>query len=237
MKVNQKILSIPPYVSTSWKNVISLHAEKRDDNSILIIGLVNGSTIEIPNLDKTTIESIFSAHEKYIEQDSTPSSKETPPSIFPSEIMEDSALLSLPLPLGLDANMGNMLQHNPDAASSPDLPKEVLEKIAAVSKVVGFETGENLPKPEPHCNCTHCQIMSVLQDEEELPAGSIEHEEEVSDEDLSFRNWEIAQSGDKLYIVTNPLNAKEQYNVYLGTPVGCTCGTPNCEHISSVLNS
>ncbi|MGH2612567.1 MAG: hypothetical protein ACRDFB_05905, partial [Rhabdochlamydiaceae bacterium] len=62
-------------------------------------------------------------------------------------------------------------------------------------------------------------------------------EEEVSDEDLKFRTWDIKQENDKLYSVTNPLDKKEHYNVFLGKPLGCTCGNKNCEHIQAVLKS
>jgi hypothetical protein len=78
----------------------------------------------------------------------------------------------------------------------------------------------------------HCQIAKALHGE--LPE---EQEEEVTDEDLKFRLWDIDQTGDKLYVVTNPLDSKEYYNVFLGDPIGCTCGEKNCEHIRAVLNS
>ena len=239
MKVNPKILSIPPYISTAWKNVLSLHVEHIRGDTILMIGLVNSSIIEIPNLDPSALEAIFQAHEKHLEQEASNLSSQIgqmPISILPGNIEDTTALLNLPLRLGLDPTMGNLLQHNPEAANSPDLPKEILEKIAHLSKVVDFENNDNLLKPEPHCNCMHCQIMRVIQDRdhEEKSHGD---EEEVSVEDLRFRDWEIEQTGDQLYILTNPLNGQEQYTVFLGNPVGCTCGQLDCEHIRSVLNS
>ncbi|NGX38356.1 MAG: hypothetical protein K1000chlam2_01529 [Chlamydiae bacterium] len=241
MKINQKILSIPPYISTSWKNVISLHIEEREGNFLLIIGLVNGSAIEIPNLDKPVLEAVFAAHQKYLEQEtasSVPQKGPSPTPIFPGGMMPDSAtMLSLPLNLGLDANMGNLLQHNSEASDSPNLPPEVLEKIATLSKVVGFENVQSFPKPEPHCNCMHCQIMRVIQNKEGMRLEHAEVEEEISEDDLRFREWDIEQSGDQLYVVSNPLNNEEHYNVFLGKPVGCTCGQLNCEHIRAVLSS
>ncbi len=238
MKINQKILSIPPYISTSWKNVVSLHLQQQNGAAVLLIGLVNGSTIEIPGLDKQILEATFAAHEKFLEQDCISAGPKGPPpgSIIPPGMMEDSsAILSLPLRFGLDANMGNLLQHNPEASDSPDLPKEVIEKIASFSKVVGFDNIDNFPKPEPHCNCMHCQVMKAMQ--ESTHDHHEEEEEEISEDDLRFREWDIEQKGENLYIITNPLNAEEHYNVFLGKPVGCTCGQPNCEHIRAVLNS
>ena len=62
-------------------------------------------------------------------------------------------------------------------------------------------------------------------------------EEIVSDEELRFKTWEISQTNDKLYLVSNPIDANEHYSVYLGEPVGCTCGEKHCDHIRAVLSS
>lgn len=240
MKVNTKILSIPPYISTSWKNVLSLHIETRAEEPVLIIGLVNGSTIEIPKLDKASLESVFAAHEKHLDKEvTTPLESHEQPSFGEPFSDASSAILSLPLNFGLDSNMGNLLQHNQEAADSPDLPRDVIDKIAQLSKVIGLDNLDNFPKPEPHCNCMHCQIMRVIRDEEESrqDGQATLEEEEVSDEDLKFREWDIEQTGDNLYKISNPFNPEEQFSVFLGTPVGCTCGKKNCEHIRAVLNS
>lgn len=240
MRINPKILSIPPYISTSWKNVLSLHLDRRDERSILVIGLVNGATIEIPHLETSEMEAIFNAHQKYLELETLqPPAPQglNPPAIHPTVNLEHpGTLLSFPLPFGIEGiNMTNLLQHNSEAADSPNLPKEVLEKIATLTKSIGFENPDQFPKAEPHCNCMHCQIMRALhQDQDDAEEH---HEEEVSDQDLKFKDWDIDQTGDKLYIVSNPLNQTEHYNVFLGNPVGCTCGERNCEHIRAVLNS
>lgn len=244
MKINQKILSIPPFISTSWKNVTSLHLEDRNGQTILMIGLQNGSSIEIPNLPKEALQAIFAAHERFLEREESsagasptmPMGPTLPPFIQGGMPSNGSAVFSLPLNLGIDGNMGNLLQHNQEGADSPDLPKEVLNKIKSLSKAMGIETKDNLPKPEPHCNCLHCQIMRAFADEEQEELLEV-HDEEISDADLRFREWDIHQSDDKLYIVSNPFNKQEHYNVFLGSPVGCTCGQANCEHIRAVLNS
>jgi hypothetical protein len=62
-------------------------------------------------------------------------------------------------------------------------------------------------------------------------------EELVSDDELKFRTWDISQSNEKLYIVSNPLDDHEHYSVYLGEPIGCTCGQKLCEHVRAVLNN
>jgi hypothetical protein len=223
MQINDKILSIPPYISTSWKNIISLQVETRSSHLILIIELVSGSRVEIPHLDKPTIERIFTMHAQHVENSSGP--KKNPP-------MQPFGF-SLPFPLpGIDG-LTSVLQHNTEQANAPDLPPELIEKISELTNTISPEDLAIIPKPEPHCNCPHCQIMRAMTGEEKLPAL----EEEVTDEDLKFRTWDIVQQADKLYIVTNPLDLKEHYSVFLGEPLGCTCGQKNCEHLQAVLHS
>ena len=62
-------------------------------------------------------------------------------------------------------------------------------------------------------------------------------EEEVSREDLQFREWDIEQTSEKVYVVTNPLDKEEKYQIHLGKPIGCTCGSAHCDHIRAVLES
>lgn len=243
MRINQKILSIPPYISTAWKNVISLHVEQIEGTLVLIIGLYNGSSIEIPHLEKNVVDAVFAAHEKFLEQEAAsnlPQKNSTPSTIFPSGLSDESStIVSLPIRFGVEGNMGNLLQHNPEAANSPDLPPEMLEKISSISKAVGFENTDQFPKPEPHCNCMHCQIMRKIHDDGSSQKIETPHsqEEEVSEEDLKFREWDIKPFEEQFFLVTNPLTPQETYTVFLGNPIGCTCGKSDCEHIRAVLNS
>lgn len=218
MKINNKILSIPPYISTSWKNINSLLV---DQSGQLIILLHTNAKIIIPHLDSSIINVIFDAHAKYVEVEEKQKPKTDG---FP-----------LPLKIGSDGieSVGSAMQHNPDQATSPDLPEEILSKISGIVKVMGIEDPELLPKAEPNCNCVHCQIARAIRG---IKKGE-EVEEEISEEDLKFRLWDIKQTGEKLYLVTNPLDKKEEYSVFLGEPIGCTCGSKNCEHIRAVLNS
>jgi hypothetical protein len=242
MKIDPKILSIPPYISTSWKNIASLHVENHHPSLILVITLLSGARIEVPNLDPAMLESIFTAHSHYMELEEKPNQPKAqprPPINFP---ISQEQVLSLGLPfrnsLGGIQHIGSLLQHNPEQADSPDLPPDILQKIAILSKSLGVEDPNMVPKPEPHCNCMHCQIAKALQiglNEEQSEKG--QQEEEVSDEDLKFKTWDVAQTSEKLYVVTNPLDNKEHYNVYLGDPIGCTCGENHCEHIRAVLNT
>lgn len=252
MKINYKILSIPPFISTSWKNISSLHCEYKDSLLVLIVGLHNGTRIEIPHLESDVIEAIFVAHSKFLEQDQSnappknPLNTRAPQGLsgLSSQSLSDSLTSNFGFPLlqigpsGVE-NFGSVMQHNPEQSNAPDLPQEILDKIASISKAVGIDDPNLFPKPEPHCNCFHCQISRAIQSskEEEDSPSQTTLEENVSDEDLKFRLWDVSQTSDKLYLVSNPLDSGEHYSVFLGEPVGCTCGEKHCDHIRAVLNS
>lgn len=242
MKITPQILSIPPYISTAWKNIASLHVENLNSGAFaLIITLHSGARIEIPHLEPAMVETIFAAHAKYMESETKTSPTKPIPS--PRSFAEGGQqLLSLEIPLGNALpgmeGFGTLLEHNPEQTEGPDLPPDILEKITLMTQSMGMNNLAGAPKPEPGCNCMRCQIARAMQ---MGLAGEKEHSEEgeeiVTDEELKFQDWLVKQSDEKLYIVTNPLDEKEQYNVYLGEPVGCTCGEHHCEHARAVLNS
>jgi hypothetical protein len=244
MKINPQILSIPPYISTGWKNIASLHVERGLDFFVLIVTLLNGARIEVPHLEPSMIEAAFAAHARFLEQEDKP----VPPKMHPAASLQfpitNEQLVSFELPLngGLadGEGFGTLLQHNSEQADSPDLPPEVLGKITQIAKSMGIDDPSAIPKPEPHCNCMRCQIAKAMQagvSGDEQQRQEEEPEEIVSDEDLSFKTWDVLQADEKLYIVTNPLDAKEHYRVFLGEPIGCTCGANHCEHIHAVLKT
>lgn len=256
MKIDEKILHFPPYISTSWNHVRALYVK----NGVLSIALTKEETVHIPNLPQETIDRIFAAHSAYLELDQgtkknspflSSSSNESINTLIPSldflnPLLEENEEASFRVTLGAFDGLGTVMQHNPAQASSPDLPPEVLQKITAISKIVTPEETAVLPDPEPHCNCVHCQIARAIQQgvhpsdtviQASVQKQIIENEEEVADSDLAFQQWEIKQAGDKLFQVSNRLDAKESYQVFLGNPIGCTCGQQNCEHIVAVLKS
>jgi|SRR5579862_316836 len=234
MRINQKILSIPPYISTTWKNVSSLHVESRHSTLVLVILLATGTRIEIPGMDPGIIKAIFAAHASFVEVESSAQRHSK------SDVSKDP-FLSFGLPIKSDLleafdSLGPLLQHNAERSQDPDLPKGLLQKVASLAKTLGLKDSDLIPQSEPHCNCMHCQIAKALkQGMEEITEG--EEEVIITEEDLRFRTWDISKTGDKLYSVSNPLDTQEQFSVYLGDPVGCTCGNPHCEHIRAVLNS
>ena len=232
--INEKILSIPPYISTTWDSIVSLHMQQ----DLLIISLKNGTPIQIPNLSQDILTKIFQTHTDFVQSESkTQAPGDTPSGTNPLFNMDNMINFGFPMRFGGTLEgLGAAMQHNPEQASAPDLPHEVLDKISAVAKIMDTDASLNQSlKAEPHCNCTHCQIARAITGE--APPEKENEEEEVTDEDLKFRTWDIEQAGDKLYTVSNPLDKEEQYSVYLGEPLGCTCGQKNCEHIKAVLNT
>ncbi len=221
MKITSTILSIPPYLSTSWQQIASIETEFRGPSPILIIHLQDGIKKEIPNLDGATISQIFDTHAQYLDS-SSHMPTEIPP--FTLSLLKEGESIS---------SFEDTLQHNSAQANIPNLPRPILEKIFEIAKVFGLEDTSVLPNPEQGCNCPHCQLVRLMKGEEPKP----QEEEKVTDADLHFADWNIKQIDDKLYEVANPLDPNEHYQVFLGTPLGCTCGGSTCEHIQAVLRT
>lgn len=229
MKINDKILSIPPYISTGWDNVRTLHVKE----NTLVVSLKDGEIVTVPNLSHDIITSVFSAHAAYLEH----KTQANAPGQDFAQLFSQEQKEALPFQLGIGnpENLGSVLHHNPAQRNAPALPSALLEKIAAVAKIIAPDAIVGIPKPEEGCNCLHCQIARALHSS--LNAEPHDVEEEVLPEDLTFRQWDVVQTGDNLYTVTNTLDPQEKYSVFLGNPIGCTCGQPNCEHIVAVLKS
>ncbi|EKE08533.1 MAG: hypothetical protein ACD_17C00117G0002 [uncultured bacterium] len=221
MKITPKILSIPPYLSTTWKNVTSLHVKPEGGLFTLVVLLQSQVQVEIPNLHQETIDEVFQAHARsaLVEHDQ----------IYPSM---GPFTFSLPFSPegGLKDHLASSMEHNPEQKDLPNLPPQVLEKISLIAKAFGIDRLPSFSDPAPSCNCAYCQIARSIKGEKE--------EEFVSDGELSFRStWEIKQKSDKLYSVANTLDPTESYDVFLGSPLGCTCGSKDCEHIQAVLKT
>ena len=231
IKMNDKVISIPPYVSTSWSNVQSLHVK---EGGVLVFSLIDGTKVEIPALSEDIIQSIFDMHVKV-----SGGGNQVQNQIQKGNVTRGRAAINIPLGLDIEGmeNLGSMMQHNPQNSNSPDLPPEVLRKVAGIANVIGDDEMGGVPQPEHGCNCFYCQVVRAIHSGiGDLREDEIE-EEEVSDDELTFRDWEIKQLKDNLYEVINPLDPNEKYQVYLGEPLGCTCGNKNCEHIKAVLES
>src|ERR1700744_5664754 len=117
MKISDKILSLPPYISTGWKNIFSIQVETRSYGHVLMIEMVTGSKVEVPNLDPKIVEKIFNMHAIVIEQEGRLSQNPIATQTF-----------AIPLPFPIEG-LTSVLQHNPEQADTPPLPPEILEKI------------------------------------------------------------------------------------------------------------
>lgn len=242
IKINNKIFSVSPYLSTSWSCIATLHLK----GGMLAVTLTSGDTVNIPNLDKETLNTVFAHHAAYLEtqaKEPLSSISKEPLSISDEEILKE--VMKYPqtafsFSINPSEGLGTALQHNPEQANAPGLPPEILEKIAAITKIFSDDDVHLLPLPEPGCNCMHCQIVRAMNPnaKEESPHARVEDSlEGVPDEELQFQQWHIEQTAEHLFSVTNKLDRHEKYNVYLGHPVGCTCGKEGCEHILAVLKS
>lgn len=235
MKITPKILSIPPYISTSWAHIRTLYMQENN----LVICLADGTSISIPNLNAQEIEMVFAAHSHFLNH---PLPQE--PTSFlknPEAPQNIEGMTTMHLNLDNMESFISVMHHNAEQAHMPSLPKEILKKIAGIAQIIAPGEIRNMPKPEPHCNCPHCQIARAIQEvEHEKPVEnqmktSENIEEIIHEKDLSFQQWEIAQLDEHRYSVTNRLDPSEQYTVFLGDSVGCTCGISGCEHILAVL--
>lgn len=243
IKITARGLSIPPYLSTSWSAIAAL--QMRGD--ILAITLISGEVLQIPNLDASAIQEIFKHHAAYLESDQSvanrPARKEPRP-IGPrelQELFEQGPPSSVQFAFGIPGMPGDgfvgAMQHDPAHRNAPNLPDEMLQKIGMITKIISPTDAAQLPRPEQGCNCFHCQIARAMGNSFSENCETTIDESDVQDSDLQFEQWGISQTGDKLYTVTNKLDTQEKYSVFLGEPVGCTCGHPNCEHILAVLRS
>ncbi len=234
--INKKFLSLPPYISTSWDQIKAI----RYQDSILIIDLVQNTSLSIPDLSHALVESIFVAHADFLQNEGKVAAQ-----VSEGPQIQLASLLHSEEGNPAFEHFNTSMQHNPEMAHLPDFPEEVRNKIAAVAKVLIPHESPTLPQPEPHCNCPHCQIARAIhlgletgtKLESVLSEEVVEIEELVDDEDLRFEQWQIESKGNHLYLVSNKLDLDEQYSVFLGDPVGCNCGKIGCEHILAVLNS
>lgn len=235
IKINDKVICIPPYISTGWSFIAAL----RTQDGSLVVQLIDGENVFIPGLDRQTIESVFMHHAGYLEKEEIDSrisdENENKISGFP-ELFNKDSLVKFTFNGAFPDHPAEFMQHNPDRRDAPDLPEEVLLKISAISRIIVPSSDFIVPQPEVGCNCFHCQIGRALRSSKD-PSGGEDLKEEVREEDLQFRQWDIVQSDNRLFSVVNRLDDHEKYTVFLGEPVGCTCGKTGCEHLLAVLKS
>ncbi len=221
MKITDKIISIPPYISTSWDKISSLHLSEDK----LVITLIDGTRVFVPHLTDDALSEIFTAHAHFLDIKPTKTALAQPS-------MEQAFNAPFRVLFGTLESLTQALQHNPAYSNLAPLPQEIVSKIELLAKQMPQEELANFLHPVDGCNCMYCQISRILKGTgDEKP----QIEEEVGEEELRFEEWAVESIGDKLYLVTSKLDPSEQYRVFLGDPIGCTCGKQNCEHIVAVL--
>ena len=234
MKITANIFSIPPYISTRWEFVLSL----RVTDDVLVVTLRDGTICTIPNLPKETIEQIFAFHAEA--EETQDKERENLQPLLESMKTGFKDLMQMLSKLGANAlgSIGKALEHDPQNANLPGLPPDMVKKVQLLLNVVPKEDILAMPEGVPGCNCMYCQINGILRRaiggrDSDLLAES----EPVEEKDLQFSEWIVEPVADKLYKVSNKLNHSEEYRVFLGEPIGCTCGKPHCEHVLAVLRS
>lgn len=251
MKINNKVLSIPPHISTSWNNIQALHMR----GPLLVVSLKEGGVVEIPSLDAAVLTQIFQTHSSILEKPQI-NDIENILTLPMNSLNIPSQPLKIPLdihlPFGGEAQ--SFLIHNANNAEFPDVPEDVLQKIVAITHILSPDGTANFPEPVENCNCLHCQLGRAMQEANrgieaemnlivgDLKADSVIEnaaaEEVVNDSELLFQDWIIEQSTPNIFLVINKQDPNERYSVCLqGDNVGCTCGQKGCEHLIAVLKS
>src|SRR5581483_11628008 len=121
------------HISTTWDHITSLKTAIDGDTYILCVTLKTGESIKVPRLDQPTIKAIFKAHAEAVEQPIEEATEALPKFPIPFTF-------SIPMSKreGLIPSLGNALNHNPDQASLPDIPSEILNNIAIIAKAFGL---------------------------------------------------------------------------------------------------
>jgi hypothetical protein len=208
MIINKQLLSIPPFISTSWKDIELLLS---DGQNTLNIYLKNGTLVKISHLLKEHLNLIFSVHQE----------------ILLNQAQEVTTPIIDPLFFQFS---GPFLEHDPDLCDASPLPDEVRSKLKSLI--------ENLPKMDPskmpvvhdNCFCPHCQLINLIFE-------NTEKEELVSDSDLTFSTWIQEEVSDDEIKLIHPYNSDEFYIIKLQNPLQCSCQMPDCEHLLHVLRN
>lgn len=241
MKITDKILSIPPYLSTSWLNVSALYMEGHPELQVptLVICLKDGQKIHLPELEIELLEMIFDNHTRFLAREKPKggiSILQLPAKVSLSSWMSDY-LTSLPLrSVGDPEDLSLFMKHNPEINGVIPIPDEILKRVMVISKtIMRPQDREALPVPEENCQCPHCLIAQAIRKGFEQNEDHID--EEITEEDLRLGSWLIKAEADHQFQVSNSLDPAETFTVSLRGPVNCSCGEEHCEHIKVVLRS
>ena len=236
IKITKHLLSIPPYVSSRWEFIQSLRVQEQR----LIVTLKDGSSCTVPSLSQEELSQIFIAFSSYAQQ---PEGEE----VFKKDISQlvegmkkgfSEFVNMITKASGQALGFAKSLEHDPSNAHLPPLPPEARKRVEMLLQIVPEDEILAMHEPIADCHCMYCQVQRLLREAISRKKHPTEEEEEPVDEsELKFTEWTVEPLADKLYSVRNKLNPQEEYRVFLGEPLGCTCGKANCEHIIAVLRS
>ena len=68
MKINQRVLHIPPYISCKWSEIASIGVETIEGKDLLHVQLLSGAKATVLNLTKDEIDLIFKMHIHHLEE-------------------------------------------------------------------------------------------------------------------------------------------------------------------------
>jgi hypothetical protein len=125
---------------------------------------------------------------------------------------------------------GPFLEHDPDLKDSSPIPEEVKTRLASLINHLPQIENIKLPQPHPDCFCPHCQLMILLNSEQN-------QDDIVSDDDLKFATWIIEEIQQKQFKVIHPYNENDFHLVSLDNPIHCSCCQMDCEHIEHILRN
>lgn len=241
MKITPFLLSIPPHVSARWEYIQSLRVQE----NVLIVTLKDGSSCAIPGLTQEELSQIFTAFSSYAQQPEREESKHDEilkkdlSQLFEGIKKGFSDFVQAFAKTGVHSlSFAKSLEHDPANAHLAPLLPDAKRRVEMLLQIVPEEEILSMPEPVQDCNCMYCQVQRLLREAlfKKKHLGE-EMGEPVDESELTFTEWTVEPLSDKLYAVRNKLNPQEEYRVFLGEPLGCTCGKANCEHILAVLRS
>lgn len=174
MKITSKILSLPPYLSTSWYDVDSLF---QSDDGVLVVALTNGTQVRLEHLTPEVVNAIFNAHACFLEEEAE-SEEEDEENASQRNEVEFTVQSPLTFGGGFDESgdaMKIFMEHDPSRSLGPLLPDALLQRISSLAKM--FLPPDMIPLDASHanCRCPFCQIVRALTG---IPQPIIEEDEE-----------------------------------------------------------
>jgi len=229
MAVTKRMLHLPPYISTSWENVIALHMEQDEDSDdpLLVVTLSGGVQICIPDLREEMVQDLFALHAQILTMSGAEASEEalkfTGDFHFARNPWEPREVLQM------------LMRHQPSLRDEPPMPQAIINKLQSIGQLLDRDILKRLKPPLEGCNCPFCQVhRAVLTDlyddevtAEELPTAP--------PEEVHSGEWVIQSEDQSTFTVFAEHAPQTRFRVCLSDTISCTCGLPNCDHVKAVL--